>query len=134
MTAKKAKLLPAKGRKAMAAYLLTGRVVDACKKAGISRTTFYVYKREFPDFRQAIEDFDERLVDDAVSGLLWLLTQRDLGAIIWTMKCKGRARGWFESKDPEQNATAVEAAKLFQAMLGLGVGGNGSNGPKRPKS
>lgn len=60
----------------------------ACEKAGISRTAFYNWLKEDPEFRQAIEEVDKQLIDMAESQLLINIKKGKETSLIFYLKNK----------------------------------------------
>ena len=78
-----------------------GIVSYACKNAGISRQTFYMWCREDKKFKQAVDDISEENIDIVESKLLNKIQDNDLTAIIFFLKTKGRKRGYVEKTEIE---------------------------------
>lgn len=91
-----------------------GNVSATCEAANIGRRTFYLWRETDPDFAEAIKDIDESLVDFAESKLMEKVQEGDLTAIIFTLKTKGKDRGYVERT--EQNVTMNP---FIEAMQGL---------------
>jgi len=91
-----------------------GNVSVACEKTGISRMTFYNWKESDKDFAQKVEEIDEASVDLAEEMLRAKVKEGDMTAIIFTLKCKGKNRGYVEKKEIEANVNTFE-----QFMRGL---------------
>ena len=53
------------------------------------------------DLKRLLFDIRETQLDHAESKLGELVDEKNLGAIIWTLKCQGRHRGWIER--PEES-------------------------------
>lgn len=75
-----------------------GNISATCRAVGISRPTFYLYKKEDAEFAQALKDAepDEVLVDLAEEHLAKKIEAGDTAAIIFTLKTKGKPRGYVE--------------------------------------
>jgi hypothetical protein len=81
-------------------------VSKAVAFAKVTRTTFYDYYRDDPEFRQAIEDLTEAKIDH-MEGLLEDKAKiSDVANIFW-LKCKGRKRGWNERIIVDSNPDTV---------------------------
>jgi len=85
-----------------------GNVSIACEKTGISRMTFYNWKESDKDFAQKVEEIDEASVDLAESKLKLRVMEGDLTAIIFTLKCKGKKRGYVEKTEIDANVNTFE--------------------------
>src|SRR6187551_1816238 len=79
-----------------------GNVSASCEYAGISRQTYYRWLRSLTavniQFRDRLSRIkpNDRLVDLAESRLIQKIAEGDIAAIIFTLKTKGRERGWRE--------------------------------------
>lgn len=84
-----------------------GNVSRVCKEVGIARRTFYRWMhsptRINQKFRQQIAHTrpDEIKIDRAEETLSKKVHDQDLVAAIFTLKTKGRRRGWSERPDAE---------------------------------
>ena len=82
-----------------------GIVTDACKMVGISRETFYKWKREDEQFSKQTEEAGEAAIDYVESQLYKLIKEQNPAAIIFYMKTKGRTRGYVERYQVDQTIT-----------------------------
>lgn len=78
-----------------------GIVGAACRSLGISRATYYNWKKKHPDFAEAAETEISAQVDYVEDRLLDLIETGETAAIIFYMKTKGRDRGYGEKYVPE---------------------------------
>ena len=77
-----------------------GLIYHACKKAGnISRSTYYRYMREDPEFAQAVEDIKEAQIDYVEGQLIKNISDGRETSIIFYLKSKARDRGYAEKVD-----------------------------------
>lgn len=74
-----------------------GVVTTACKKANISRVTFYDYYKHDPEFKKQVDELDNVALDFAESKLFKLINEENATAIIFYLKTKGKIRGYVES-------------------------------------
>ena len=75
-------------------------IYHACKKAGnISRSTYYRYMREDPEFAQAVEDIKEAQIDYVEGQLIKIISSGKETSIIFYLKSKARDRGYAEKVD-----------------------------------
>lgn len=106
-----------------------GIVTDACRKADVPRSTFYVWLKDDPDFKAAYDDTLEEAIDfvegklfEKVNGVTIRKgvdeeTGKDITydlppsdtAIIFYLKTKGKKRGYVERQeitpvDPDGNS------------------------------
>lgn len=76
-----------------------GIVSQACNSVGISRQTFYEWKRNDPDFAQEVEDVYETAIDFAESKLFKQIESGNTTATIFFLKTKGKKRGYVETTE-----------------------------------
>jgi len=70
-----------------------------CKKIGIDRTTFYKWRKRDKKFDMMVKEIEEGVIDFVESALIEKINQKDLGAIIFFLKTKGKHRGWSEKEN-----------------------------------
>ena len=80
-----------------------GIVTDACKAAGVSRTSFYDYTKKDPDFKKAVDDVENIAIDHVEGKLFKLIDELNAPAIIFYLKCKGKKRGYIEKQEVEHS-------------------------------
>ena len=73
-----------------------GNISKACEKLKISRRTFYNYIQEDKEFKEAVEEIEESLIDLGESELYNQITEGNVTAIIFFLKTKGKKRGYVE--------------------------------------
>src|SRR5690606_19549298 len=83
-----------------------GNVSSACEAIGISRKTFYQWKKEDEEFAVLAEDLDDVVLDIVESSLLEQIKGGNVTATIFYLKTKGKQRGYSEKADIE-NTTQV---------------------------
>ena len=77
----------------------SGIVATACKAAGISRFTFYDWKKNDPDFAEKVEDIMELQKDFCEALILKKMRDGDTTMIIFYAKTKLKDRGYVERKE-----------------------------------
>lgn len=85
-----------------------GVVTPACKAVGISRTTFYQYVKEDPDFAAAVAETENAALDFAETALYKQIKRGVPSATIFYLKTKGRKRGFIENPKNEEPEKAKE--------------------------
>ena len=82
----------------------TGLVTYAAKAAGISRATFYQWKRDDPEFAEAVEEIEEAALDE-VENVVYdmILKEHNPAVTIFYLKTKGKKRGYIERREIEMN-------------------------------
>ncbi len=75
-----------------------GNVTYAAKALGVGRTALHARIAKSPDLQRALQEEREALVDMAESALRAEVLDRNMTAIIWTLKASPEAkrRGWSE--------------------------------------
>lgn len=76
-------------------------VSAVCSSVGITRKTFYDYVNSDSDFKEAIEESKEALLDNAESVLQKKIMGEDTISLIFFLKTKGKARGYTERTEIE---------------------------------
>lgn len=77
-----------------------GNIARTCLALNVARSQVYVWMEKNKKFRQAVQDIQEALIDEAETHLLHLIKSGDVIANIFYLKTKGKARGYVEK---EQN-------------------------------
>jgi hypothetical protein len=91
-----------------------GIISTACNNQHISRQTFYNWKKDDPEFAEAVEDINQAAIDHVESKLMEKVNGVTIGkydnegelstyelppsdtAIIFFLKCKAKKRGYVE--------------------------------------
>lgn len=76
-----------------------GIVSTAAKVAGIDRSTHYLWLREDPAYKEAVEEVQDQVLDFAESHLYKLIKHGNPAANIFYLKTKGRKRGYVEHQE-----------------------------------
>lgn len=76
-----------------------GVVSEACKKAGVGRTTFYEWLKDDKEFKKQVDDIEDIALDFAESQLFKNIGAGKEASLIFYLKTKGRKRGYFEKVD-----------------------------------
>ena len=77
-----------------------GLIYHACKKAGnISRSTYYRYIKEDPEFAKAVEDIKEAQIDYVEGELIKNIAQGKETSIIFYLKSKAKKRGYTDKSE-----------------------------------
>lgn len=76
-----------------------GIVAYACEAAGITRKTFYEWKKDDAEFAEKVDDITEATLDRVEGKLLEAINDDNITAIIFYLKTKGRKRGYVEQID-----------------------------------
>jgi|TARA_R110001632_G_scaffold13990_2_gene47455 hypothetical protein len=70
----------------------------SCKKVGISRNTFYEWKKKDLVFAEAVHDQNEGLLDFAETMLYKAIKEGKTPELIFFLKTKGQSRGYIEKQ------------------------------------
>jgi len=73
-----------------------GVVTEACKQAGIGRTTFYEWCKADKEFKKQVDEIESIALDFAESQLFKNIGTGKEASLIFYLKTKGRKRGFVE--------------------------------------
>ena len=90
-----------------------GIVSTACKSGGISRTTYYKYYNEDKDFKWSVDSIGDIALDCAESQLFELIKEKNVTAIIFYLKTKGKKRGYIEKQEVNHNSNNITGIRLI---------------------
>lgn len=76
-----------------------GVVQTACKKTGISRTTYYNWRSKDEAFAKAVDEVQNVALDFAEDALFTSIQKGNVAAIIFYLKTKGKERGYVERQE-----------------------------------
>lgn len=79
-----------------------GIVTAACKKANITRQTYYLYYRKDVDFANSVDEIQNMTLDFAEGKLLENIQKGSDTAVIFYLKTKGKKRGYIERTEQVQ--------------------------------
>lgn len=74
-----------------------GYMMKTAAALRVSHKTLWQYVKDHPTLRDLINDVTELTLDFAEAKLKELMAARNLQAIMFHLKCKGRHRGWVEN-------------------------------------
>lgn len=84
----------------IAALEWSGGIVNAAaKRLRCHRATIHYRIKHSERIRQALEDAREAMLDDAEDALRTLVKRKNVAAVIFTLKTRGRERGYGENLD-----------------------------------
>lgn len=86
-----------------------GNITKACEAAEISRGTYYFWMKEDKEFKGIIDttEPDELFLDIAENALVKKIQDGDITAIIFSLKTKGKKRGYIERQQFEHSGKVV---------------------------
>lgn len=84
-----------------------GNITQACSLVDLSRNRYYEWLKEDAEFAQLIKEIEpnEILVDFAENALIKKINEGDTTAIIFTLKTKGKKRGYIEKSEVDIKST-----------------------------
>lgn len=85
-----------------------GIVSTASANCGISRRTHYEWLKDDPDYKAAVDDLQNIMIDKAETTLLNAIDSGDITATIFLLKTLGKRRGYSEKVDYEAIAKETE--------------------------
>jgi hypothetical protein len=103
-----------------------GIISTACNNQHISRQTFYNWKKDDPEFAEAVEDINQAAIDHVESKLMEKVNGVTIGkydnegelqtyelppsdtAIIFFLKCKAKKRGYVERTEVDFKSHDVD--------------------------
>lgn len=76
-----------------------GIVTQACEVVKIERSTHYDWIKADEEYKKAVEDIQDVVLDFAESKLLKQVEEKDTTATIFYLKCRGKKRGYVERSE-----------------------------------
>lgn len=80
-----------------------GIVTAACRAAGVSRATYYVWLNNDPVFKALAEDVSEIALDFVENKLLQQIKNGEVSSTIFYLKTKGKKRGYIEKTEMQHD-------------------------------
>ena len=77
-----------------------GNISVTCEQVGVSRQTFYQWRREDEEFNAEVEEINERTIDFVESKLIQGINEGSARLIMFYLMNKARTRGY--SPKPEE--------------------------------
>jgi hypothetical protein len=89
-----------------------GNISQSCKLSGITRQTFYNWKKEDAEFLSILEDIEpvEVFIDFAENALNKRIQDGDTTAIIFALKTKGKKRGYVEKTETDLKVEVINVS------------------------
>lgn len=84
-----------------------GNVSLAAEKLGVSRMTLYRKINASERLQITLDAEREKLVDMAETALRALILEKNVAAIIFTLKTQGKKRGYIERQEIEQSGEVI---------------------------
>lgn len=92
----------------------SGIVSIACEKVGISRNTFYKWKREDAEFASAVDEIDERSLDFVEGCMFKAIEGGDSRLIMYYLNNKGRKRGYGVRSPSDDNKSNTITLRISE--------------------
>lgn len=92
-----------------------GIVTTACQKAEVSRSQYYIWMREDPEFADAVKDIENITYDFVESQLYRQIQENNVHATMFFLKTRGKHRGYTERT--EITGPDGEALQPIQIIL-----------------
>lgn len=81
----------------------------ACKAVGVDQVTGYQWQEKDEDFRQAVVDARQKVIESALDSaeltLMDMVDNKNLGAVAFLLKTQGKTRGYVEKQVVENTHT-----------------------------
>ena len=90
-----------------------GIVSTACQRVGVSRTTYYKYYNDDEQFKSQVGGISDIALDCAESQLFELIKEKNVTAIIFYLKTKGKKRGYIEKQETNHNSNNITGIRLI---------------------
>jgi len=86
----------------------------ACQQSNIGRTTYYMWLKDNPAFKENIENIKESNIDYAESKLMQAIQKGNTAAILFFLKTQAKDRGYVERV--EQDVTVNKFEELMKSL------------------
>lgn len=84
-----------------------GNISKACDKVGISRRSVYNWMEADEEFKDAVQNIEEYIIDDVEDALLTQIKEGNTTATIFYLKTKGKHRGYTEKIENDHNVNVT---------------------------
>ncbi|MBQ9370779.1 MAG: hypothetical protein IJU03_01140 [Thermoguttaceae bacterium] len=84
-----------------------GDVTTACDRIGISRQTFYQWRRHDPEFDAMVSDINERALDFVESQMFKGIKEGNARLIMFYLMNRGKSRGYCQKTEEVARGSAV---------------------------
>ncbi|MFA5380126.1 MAG: hypothetical protein WC455_30475 [Dehalococcoidia bacterium] len=93
-----------------------GIVTQAAELSGLDRGAHYKWMGNDPNYAIAVKDLENVSLDFAESKLFKEIEARNITAIIFYLKCKGKKRGYIDHVENEQTQNPE---KMYDACMAV---------------
>lgn len=87
---------------------------NTCKQIGISRDLFYQWKKLYPDFKEAVEKFEDFVLEMAEDVAIQALEEGDKEMARFVLKSLGKRKGYGDKLDITSNGESINTIKLIE--------------------
>jgi len=100
------------------AYEANGfNVSDACRKTGVRRDVIYRWKKDDPEFANAMWEIEESIKDFVESQMIKQIRNNNPAMIMWFLETKGKNRGYTRKFEVENNVKIELNTEQIDAMV-----------------
>jgi len=92
-------------------------VERACEAAGCSVASYYTWYRKDPVFAEKVDSVRDRIVDVAESALLKNVMAGKEQSIMFTLRSKGKHRGWGDSVSVVQTIEPIDVSIVKDEIM-----------------
>ena len=89
-----------------------GIVTNACNIVGISRTAYYDYYKDDPEFKKEIDDVSNVAIDFVEGELFKRIEKGDITGIIFYLKSKAKDRGYVERTEQANTHQFIDSIEV----------------------
>ncbi len=94
-----------------------GILADAARKLGCTRRTVHNYVNRYPTVKAVYKDETEKSVDYAEGKLMDLIKAKNVSAIIFFLKTKGKHRGYVERQEIAHEGEMTQKIKIIEVRM-----------------
>ncbi len=91
-----------------------GNISLVCEQLGVTRQTFYNWRRQDKNFDLAVEEINERTLDMVESKLIEGITEGNARLIMFYLNCKGKKRGYGLKNENESDKSGGIVINISQ--------------------
>lgn len=95
-----------------------GNITAATSNVGISRRTHYDWIRDDPVYAEALDEVEERQLDFYETALHGLIKDKNVTAVIFALKTKGKKRGYIEKQEIAHSGELKGHLDLRSVVMG----------------
>ena len=88
-------------------------IAATCEAIGVHRNSYYYWMDTDPEFKEAVSQVEESLIDWVESKLVKKIEDGDVHAITFFLKTKGKSRGYAEKAEYDHPITRFTGIKII---------------------